>query len=142
MDPIRVLFLCDGNSGRALMAEAYLRRLGQGLFETMSAGFGSAAVSPLVIEVMREADFELPAYPAADIRVLIRERRPFRYVVATCGPEAVHAVPAFPDETVRLHWGFPDPARVTGSREDRLAAARTIRDDIRAQVIRFVNGLA
>ncbi|MGE4192559.1 MAG: arsenate reductase ArsC [Pseudodesulfovibrio sp.] len=141
MAPIRVLFLCHLNSGRTLMAEAYLRRLGRGLFEAASAGFSSAVPGPLVIEVMREANFDLSARPAADVRDLIREHPPFHYVITTCSPELFGEVPAFPGEVARQHWGFPDPALITGSPEERLAAARTIRDDIRAQVIRFVHEL-
>lgn len=141
MAPIRILFVCNRNSGRSLMAEAYLRRLGQGLFEADCAGTHPAAPCPLVIEVMREEDFDLAAHPLTDVRDLDRERTPFHYVITTCGPDALYAVPDFPGETARLDWAFPDPAEVTGTREEQLAAARTIRDDIRAQVIRFVHEL-
>ena len=141
MAPIRVLFLCHRNSGRTLMAEAYLRRLGRGLFEAHSAAFSAAEPGPLVIEVMREANFDLAARPAADARELIRKRPSYHHVITTCAPEIFGDVPAFPGETGRHHWGFPDPALVTGLREEQLAAARTIRDDIRAQVIRFVHEL-
>jgi arsenate reductase len=34
----------------------------------------------------------------------------------------------------REHWGFPDPSVLTGSHEERLAAVRRIRDEIRSQI--------
>jgi arsenate reductase len=33
-----------------------------------------------------------------------------------------------------LHWSFPDPSRVTGTAEEKLARVREIRDAIRAKV--------
>jgi arsenate reductase len=36
--------------------------------------------------------------------------------------------------TTRLHWSFPDPAAITGTREERLAGTREIRDEIRARI--------
>src|SRR6266567_4736751 len=42
--------------------------------------------------------------------------------------------PIFPGVTRRLHWSFPDPAALTGTREERLAGTRKIRDQIRARI--------
>lgn len=142
MDPIRVLFVCRHNSGRSLMAEAFLQRLGQGRFAARSAGTAPTTVAPLVREVMREADFEFRDHVAADIRDLLREKPPYHYVITTSAPEELRDMPPLPDQTIRLDWAFPDPERVTGSPEERLAAARAIRDDIRTQVIRFLHDLA
>ncbi|WP_207262531.1 arsenate reductase ArsC [Desulfovibrio sp. Huiquan2017] len=142
MDPIRVLFVCPHNSGRSLMAEAFLQRLGQGRFAARSAGTAPTTVAPLVREVMREANFEFRDHGTADIRDLLREKPPYHYVITTSGPDELRDMPPLPGQTVRLNWPFPDPERVTGSPEERLAAARAIRDDIRTQVIRFLHDLA
>src|SRR5207245_9603535 len=40
----------------------------------------------------------------------------------------------FPGATMQLHWSFPDPAALTGTREERLAGTRKIRDQIRARI--------
>jgi arsenate reductase len=139
MDRIRVLFVCRHNSGRSQIAEAFLQRFGQDQFEARSAGTEPTAVDPLVTEVMREEDFDLRDNVASNVRDLLRENAPYHYVITTSGPAVLRDLPPLPAETARLNWAFPDPEDVTGSREEQLAAARAIRDDIRTQVIRFLH---
>ena len=139
MDRIRVLFVCKHNSGRSQIAEAFLTRFGQDRFEAYSAGTEPTAVEPLVVQVMDEEDFDLRDNTAANVRDLLREQAPYHYVITTSGPDVLRDMPPLPAETNRLNWAFPDPEYVTGSLEERLAAARAIRDDIRTQIIRFLH---
>ncbi|MGE4423261.1 MAG: arsenate reductase ArsC [Pseudodesulfovibrio sp.] len=139
MDRIRVLFVCQHNSGRSQIAEAFLQHFGQDRFEAHSAGTVPTAVAPLVTEVMREEDFDLRGKTATDVRDLLRENEPYHYLITTSGPDVLKDLPPLPAETTRLNWAFPDPEYVTGSLEEQLAAARAIRDDIRTQVIRFLH---
>ena len=48
-DPIRVLFVCTGNSARSVMAEALLRQHGGDAFEVHSAGTEPRGVNPLTL---------------------------------------------------------------------------------------------
>ncbi|WP_319583836.1 arsenate reductase ArsC [uncultured Pseudodesulfovibrio sp.] len=139
MDRIRVLFICCHNSGRSQIAEAFLARFGQNRFEVHSAGTDPTAVEPLVVQVMNEVDCDLRDKTATNVRDLLRDNAPYQYVITTAGPNGLHDMPTLPAETVRLDWAFPDPEYVTGSLEQRLAATRAIRDDIRTQVIRFLH---
>jgi arsenate reductase len=53
---------------------------------------------------------------------------------------AAELCPVFPDvePTRRLHWAFDDPSQVTGTREQKLAKVREIRDEVRAKILEFV----
>src|SRR6185436_8395872 len=57
--PIRVLFVCTGNSARSQMAEAILRREGGGDFETFSAGVDPRPVHPLTIRALDEIGIDI-----------------------------------------------------------------------------------
>jgi arsenate reductase len=62
---------------------------------------------------------------------------PMDLVVTVCY-EAQESCPFFPNARQQVHWGFPDPSRVTGSEEERLAAFRHIRDLIAVKITQFL----
>ncbi len=53
--PIRVLFVCTGNSARSVMAEALVRTKGGAAFDVHSAGTDPRGVDPLTVRVLTEA---------------------------------------------------------------------------------------
>jgi arsenate reductase (thioredoxin) len=59
--------------------------------------------------------------------------------VITLCDQAAESCPVFFGGTQRLHMGFPDPAAAGGSEEERLAAFRKVRDQIREQVLGFLS---
>lgn len=125
--PIRVLFLCTGNSARSQMAEALLRTYGGTDFEVASAGTDPKGLNPLTIEVMAEAGIDVSQQQSKSLDRFLGQS--FDYVITVCD-RARDNCPTFPGDNERIHWGFDDPAAATGSHEQRLAVFRRVRNEI------------
>jgi arsenate reductase len=127
----RVLILCTGNSARSQMAEGLLRHLGNDAgdrFEVESAGTRPSRVRPEAIAVMRELGIDISGHRSKPVDEFAGQR--FDYVLTVCD-NARESCPIYPGHVNRLHHCFDDPAAVEGSEEERLAAFRRVRDEIR-----------
>jgi arsenate reductase len=126
-NPIRVLFLCTGNSARSQMAEGLLRSLGGADFEVYSAGTEPHGLNPLAVEAMRESGIDISRHESKSLDRFLD--RSFDYVITVCD-RARDRCPTFPGDNERIHWGFDDPAAATGTREEKLAQFRRVRNEI------------
>ena len=127
----RVLILCTGNSARSQMAEGLLRHLGNAegdRFEVESAGTRPGRVRPEAIAVMRELGIDISGHRSKSVDEFAGQR--FDYVLTVCD-NARESCPIYPGHANRLHHSFDDPAAVKGDEEERLAAFRRVRDEIR-----------
>ena len=130
-DQPRVLFVCRQNSGRSQIAEAYLKKLAGDRIYVESAGLEPAeTVHPLVVEVMREEGFDLSDKKPQSVFELYKEGRRFSHIVTVCSQTEGNC-PTYPGFTERWHVPFPDPSKVTGTREEQMAKVRSIRDMIK-----------
>lgn len=134
--PMRVLFLCTHNSSRSQMAEGLLRARGGVAYDVFSAGTAPRVLHPLAIKVMQELNIDISDYRAKSLEEF-RDQPPMDLVITVCD-EAAEACPYFPNARHQVHWGFPDPSRVEGSEEERLAAFRHIRDLIATRIRQFL----
>jgi arsenate reductase len=125
--PIRVLFLCTGNSCRSQMAEGLLRSLGGADFEAYSAGTEPKGLNPLAVEVMREAGIDIAGQQSKSLEIFLG--REFDFVITVCD-RARDRCPTFPGDNERIHWGFADPAEAKGTHEEQLAVFRRVRNEI------------
>ena len=138
MQKYKVLFVCVHNSARSQMAEAWLNHLHGDLFETHSAGFEPRSLNPLAVEVMKEAGIDISQQKTKRVFDLARAGMILSYAITLCVEATEEGCPIFPGITTRLHWSFPDPATVTGSKEDKLEKVRNIRDAIRSSIEQWV----
>jgi arsenate reductase len=122
-DPIRVLFVCTGNSARSVMAEALLRHHGGDRFEVHSAGTEPKGVNPLTRRILAEAGIDASFARSKSVTEFLGQR--FDYVVTVCD-QARQSCPVFPGVHESLHWGYEDPAEATGTEEERLAVFRKV----------------
>lgn len=130
--PIRVLFLCTGNSARSQLAEALLTHLGHGRFDASSAGTEPAGVNPLTVRVLADRGIDWSDARSKPVGDLVD--RPFDYVITVCD-RARQACPVFPGARRVLDWDLEDPAAVQGTGTQRAAAfertARIIEERLR-----------
>ena len=120
--PIRVLFVCTGNSARSLLAEALLRTNGGPDFEVHSAGTEPKGINPLTVRVLTEARVSTDGLRSKSVDEYLGQS--FDYVITVCD-NARQTCPVFPGVHESLHWGYDDPAAVVGAEEVRLAAFRS-----------------
>lgn len=124
----RVLILCTGNSARSQMAEGLLRHDSGDRFEVESAGTKPGRVRPEAIAVMSELGIDISGHRSNSVDEFAGQS--FDHVLTVCD-NAKETCPIYPGHTNRLHHNFEDPAAVEGSEEERLAAFRKVRDQIR-----------
>jgi arsenate reductase len=130
----RVLFICVHNSARSQMAEAFLGEICGDQFEAHSAGLEPGTLNPLAVEAMREIGIDISQRQTQSVFDVFKSGELFSYVITVCDETSAERCPIFPGLTKRLHWSFPDPAALIGTRGERLTGTRKIRDEIRARV--------
>lgn len=133
--PIRVLFVCTGNSARSVMAEALVRTKGGDAFEVHSAGTDPRGVNPLTLAVLAEAGIDASWARSKAVTEYLGQR--FDYVVTVCD-EARQVCPVFPGVHESLHWGYEDPAEATGTEAERLAVFRRVFVQLGERISQFV----
>ena len=134
----KVLFVCVHNSARSQMAEAFLNQIADDRFEASSAGLEPGVLNPLAVEVMQEMGIDISGNQTKDVFDLFKKGELYSFVITVCDGANAERCPVFPGIVSRLHWSFDDPAALQGSDEERLEAAREIRDQIRRSVSRFI----
>ena len=132
----RVLFICTRNSCRSQMAEGLINHDLAGQFEAFSAGTEPSLVNPLAIAVMKELEMDISQQRSKGLDEFDGQK--FDYVITLCS-QADETCPVFFGGTKKVHMGFPDPAAAIGSEEEKMAAFRKIRDQIREQIVEFLS---
>ena len=132
----KVLFVCVHNSARSVIAEAMLSQLCGDQYEAQSAGLdaNTKGVNPLAVTVLKEDGIDVSDYQPRRVFDVIKTGQIFSHVIAVCDGANAERCPIFPGVTQRLHWGFPDPAALEGTWEEKLEATRQIRDRIKDQI--------
>jgi arsenate reductase (thioredoxin) len=129
-----VLFICIHNSARSQMAEAWLNQICGDVFAAESAGLEPGTLNPLVVEAMQEVGIDISQKETRAVFDVFKTGKLFAYVITVCDETSAEKCPIFPGVTKRLHWSFPDPSALVGSRENKLVEVRKIRDEIRDKV--------
>ena len=120
--PFNVLFLCTGNSARSIMAEAILRKDGQGRFRRLLGGKHAQRVPSIRSRSRCSGATAIPStgLTSKSWEVLAAADAPrMNFVLTVCDNAAGETCPLWPGQPISAHWGIEDPAVVEGSDIDK-----------------------
>lgn len=131
--PGAVLFACTMNAVRSPMAAAIMRHLFGRFVYVDSVGARTGVLDPLAVEVMDEIGIAIGKHKPKNFDEF--EDTSFDLVI-TLSPEAQHkAVELTRTSAAEIeYWATMDPAAVEGSRDQRLAAYRAVRDELHRRI--------
>ena len=134
----KVLFVCIHNSARSQMAEAFINQYGEGVLIAESAGFEPGKLNPNVVKLMNEIGLDISHKETQSVFDLFKKGMIYQAVITVCDAAAAEGCPIFPGMVKRLGWSFTDPSSFLGTEEEILAQTRKVRDEIKKQVIEFI----
>ena len=135
--PVKILFLCTGNSCRSQIAEAFARHLIKDRIDAYSAGTAPKVVDPRAIKAMSEIGIDISRQKSKSTDDI--KNTEFDFVITLCN-NTQKTCPTFPAKTSVFHVGFDDPPKLSAnSRNDDEAMGhyRRVRDEIKAFVERL-----
>ena len=135
MDKKILYFLCTGNSCRSQMAEGFAKKYLPD-WNIKSAGIEAHGLNPNAVKAMAEVGIDITTQTSDIIDPNILNNATL--VVTLCG-DAADKCPVTPPHVQREHWGFDDPAKASGTEEDKWLVFQTVRDAIEARIIAFAN---
>jgi arsenate reductase len=117
------------------MAEAYARRFGGDRFDVHSAGLKPTDIHPLTRAVLEEDGVDMTGQTAKGVDTYLG-KLPVHYLFIVCDRAAESCPSIWPGapKMQRIVRTFADPAAVEGSDEEKRAAFRRVRDEIKQEI--------
>ncbi|MCM8525288.1 MAG: arsenate reductase ArsC [Lentisphaeraceae bacterium] len=141
MSKTKILFLCNGNSCRSKMAEAWTRELFPE-FDVFSAGVEPHSVNKYAVRVMEEKNISLTV---STEQVENYSDKDLDYVITVCD-RASRSCPVKFEGIRLLHRNFTGPSKIARTKEteeEKLECYRITRDEIHSFIKNlpaFLNG--
>ncbi len=112
-----ILFLCNANSARSLMAEAIMQREGLGKFKAFSAGaHPSGAPNPNAMALLKRENFEISHFRSKSWDEFAATAAPqMDFVITLCHQAAGEECPIWPGQPLIAHWDIHDPSQFEGN---------------------------
>ncbi|RWD41149.1 MAG: arsenate reductase ArsC [Mesorhizobium sp.] len=112
-----VLFLCNANSARSIMAEAILNRIGAGRFKAFSAGSQpKGEVNPFALQLLESLNYDTSFARSKGWDEFAEPDAPeMDFIFTLCDSTANESCPIWPGHPMTALWSIPDPAKADGT---------------------------
>lgn len=130
---MKLLFICTHNRCRSILAEAITNHLSDGSLIARSAGSQPAGeVHPLTLKYLAEAGISTTGLKSQSWD----EHEDFApdVVITVCDSAAGEACPVWFGNSVKVHWGLPDPSRAQGSEAEVRAAFQSVMQTLERRI--------
>jgi arsenate reductase len=116
------------------MAEGFGKKYLGDRYDVYSAGIEAHGLNPNAVKAMAEKGIDISSQTSDRIDPDLLNKAD--YVITLCG-DANDKCPMTPPHVKREHWGFEDPAKATGTEEEKWAVFQRVRDQIEEKIKRF-----
>lgn len=131
---IKLAFICTANSTRSQMSEGFAREFGSDDLIVQSAGLYATQVSSKAADVMKEIGIDISRQQSWGLKKLDDD---LDYVITVCDHANEHC-PNVYGRKKRIHWSITDPYDVTPSGDDILEPFRSVRDELKEKIVKFL----
>ncbi|MEJ1098429.1 MULTISPECIES: arsenate reductase ArsC [unclassified Pseudoxanthomonas] len=116
-DHYNLLFVCTGNAGRSIIAEALANQLSKGRLRAYSAGSQpKGEVNADAIAVLQSAGFSTDGLRSKSWEEFSAADAPkMDLIITVCDRAANEPCPIWPGHPTTAHWSVPDPSVVADS---------------------------
>lgn len=128
-----IYFLCTGNSCRSQMAEGFAKKYLSN-WEVRSAGIEAHGLNPNAVKAMKKIGIDISNQKSEIIDHAFLNQATL--AVTLCG-DAADNCPVTPPHVLREHWGFDDPAKARGTKEEIWQEFKRVRDEIGEKIKAF-----
>jgi protein-tyrosine-phosphatase len=127
---LNVLFVCERNSIRNIMAEALLNRFSDGHFGAFSADLEPAAeVHPLTLDILKVNGMGTANLKPRSLSEFTAASAPRMDFVICMGKGLSAALPSLPGNPMLVEWGISEPSSADGDQvAQKFAFRRALRE--------------
>lgn len=141
--PLNVLFLCNHNTARSIMAEAMLNHMGKGNIKAYSAASHFSEkehIHPYALKILERTDIDTSTLRSKSWDEFMQADSPHMDIVITmCDETEGEVCPFWQGEPATAHWNYPDPSRFVGTEEEQFNAFSQAVRTLHNQLDLFVN---
>ncbi len=130
---MKILYICTHNRCRSILSEAITNHMSDGRLLAYSAGSQPVGeVHPLSLKYLAEKNISTSGLRSQSWDNFEAEQPDI--VVTVCDSAAAEVCPVWFGDTVKVHWGLPDPSKLQGTEAEIRDAFYAVMETIEQRV--------